>query len=219
MPIAESPRTRRLPRRGCAIAAAALAAVALTGCSGGATSQEQRSDTYSGDITTVVLRFDDSGAKQIGYTTAALDARVVGTDRDDIRVHRRLEYSDGDKPDEIIDRAGDTMTITARCPDRFVVGRPTCVARYEIEVPYGSVVRASSRFGDLTVTDTRAEVELRSHYGDVAMVAAAGEDTRYAVDAVSTTGHTAVGIPTDPAGIPVRLRTEDGSATATTEHR
>lgn len=219
MPIAESPRTVRPARWGCGIAAAALAAVALTACASSDTSQEQRSDTYSGDITTVVLEFDDSGAKQIGYTTAAIDARVVGADRADIQVRRTLEYSDGDKPEEVVDRDADTVTITARCPDRFVVGQPTCVAHYEIEVPYGSVVRGSSRFGDLTVTDTRGQVELRSHYGDVAMVAAAGADTRYAVDAVSTTGHSTVDVPTDAAGIPVRLRTEDGNATATTEHR
>src|SRR5690606_6090900 len=189
MPVAESPRRTRLLRGGVATAAV-VTAVSLTGCATGTAKQEQREDIYPGAAPTLVLHFDDSGAKQIGYTTAALEARVVGADRADIRVRRTLEYTDGDKPEETVDHSPEALTITTRCPDRLAVGRPTCVARYEIEVPYGSIVRASSRFGDLTVIGTRAEVELRSHYGDVTLLAAPGEDTRYAVDAVSATGHT-----------------------------
>ncbi|MGO4203120.1 hypothetical protein AB4Z09_15500 [Rhodococcus sp. TAF43] len=220
MSVAESvtPRTRGLRwcRRGSGVAAMTLAAVTLTACTSGTTSQESRSDTYAGDIATVVLQFDDSGAKQIGFTTAALNAHIVGADRHDIQVRRTFEYTDGDKPEETIEQEWGGLTITTRCPDRFAVGHPTCIAHYEIEVPYGSVVRADTRSGDLTVTDTRAEVDLRSHSGDVGMVVAPGDGTRYAVEAVSADGHTTVDVLLDPAGVPVRLTTEDGAATATT---
>ncbi|NKT14548.1 hypothetical protein GS495_15705 [Rhodococcus hoagii] len=167
MPVVETaPRKFRLP---VSVAALALSSVALAGCTADSTSHEQRNDSYSG-ATAVTLDFDDAGAKQFGVTTAALSAQVIGSDRDDIEIRRSFEFTDGDKPDERIDSNGSGLTISASCPDRFAVGRPTCVALYEIAVPYGTVVRGSSQFGDLTVTDTRAPVDLNSRYGDVTLV-------------------------------------------------
>jgi hypothetical protein len=196
--------------------AIALTSVTLTGCTGASTSLEHRSDTYTGELSTLVLDFDDSGAKQIGVTTASLSAQIVGADRDDIEVRRTLEFTDGDKPAEVIDHDTTGLAITGRCPDRWAVGNPTCVARYEIAVPFGTVVQANSKFGDLTVTDTRAAVDLNSRYGDVTLVAGPGS---YAVDAVSATGANTIEVRQDPAGIPVRLRSDDGSVIATADTR
>ncbi|MET3642871.1 hypothetical protein ABIC73_004474 [Prescottella equi] len=213
MPVVETaPRKFRLS---VSVAALALSSVALAGCTADSTSHEQRNDSYSG-TTAVTLDFDDVGAKQLGVTTAALSARVIGSDRDDIEVRRSFEFTDGDKPDERIDTNGSGLTISASCPDRFAVGRPTCVALYEIAVPYGTVVRGSSQFGDLTVTDTRAPVDLNSRYGDVTLVTGPGG---YAVDAVSGTGPSTIEVPQDRAGIPVRLRSGDGAVSATTDPR
>ncbi|WP_068163072.1 hypothetical protein [Rhodococcus phenolicus] len=213
MPVVETaPRKFHLS---VGVAALALSSVALAGCTADSTSREQRSDSYSG-ATSVTLDFDDAGAKQFGVTIAALSAQVIGSDRDDIEIRRTFEFTDGDKPDERIDTDGSGLMISASCPDRFAVGNPTCVARYEIAVPYGTVVQGNSKFGDLTVTDTRAAVDLNSRYGDVTLVAGPGG---YAVDAVSGTGTSTVEVPQDPAGIPVRLRSGDGAVSATTDPR
>lgn len=211
MPVAENLTGKSLLSAG--VAALALSTLALTGCTAGSASQEQRSDTYGGAFTTVTLDLDDAGAKQLGVTTASLSALVIGSDRDDIEIRRTLEFTDGDKPEESIDTDASGPTISTRCPDRFAVGSPTCVARYEIAVPYGTVIHGNSKFGDLTVRDTRAAVDLNSRYGDVALVVGSGS---YAVDAVSATGSSTVEVPQDPAGIPVRLRSGDGSVSATT---
>lgn len=197
------------------VAALALSPAALAGCTPDATSHEQRNDSYRG-ATSITLDFDDAGAKQFGVTTAALSAEVIGSDRDDIEVRRSFEFTDGDKPDERIDTAGSGLMISASCPDRFAVGSPTCVARYEIAVPYGTVVQGNSKFGDLTVTDTRAPVDLNSRYGDVTLVTGPGA---YTVDAVSATGTSTIEVSQDPAGIPVRLRSGDGAVSATTAPR
>ncbi|NLU63913.1 hypothetical protein HCA61_16790 [Rhodococcus sp. HNM0563] len=212
MPVVEN--LARKPLLSAGIAALTLSTLALTGCTAGSTSQEQRTDTYNGTITSVTLDLDDAGAKQLGVTTASLSAQVIGSDRDDIEVRRALEFTDGDKPDETIDTDSSGLTISARCPDRFAVGSPTCVARYEISVPYGTVIQGNSKFGDLTVTDTRAAVDLNSRYGDVALVVGPGS---YAVDAVSAAGPATVEIPQDPSGIPIRMRSGDGAVTATTQ--
>ncbi|HET8993689.1 MAG TPA: hypothetical protein VFN32_07805 [Rhodococcus sp. (in: high G+C Gram-positive bacteria)] len=211
MPVVEILPRKSLLSAG--VAALTLSTLVLTGCTAGSTSQEQRSDNYSGAITSVTLDLDDAGAKQLGVTTASLSAQVIGADRDDIEIRRTLEFTDGDKPEESIDTDASGLTISARCPDRFAVGSPTCVARYEISVPYGTVVQGNSKFGGLTVTDTRAAVDLNSRYGDVALVVGPGS---YSVDAVSATGASTVEVPQDPAGIPVRLRSGDGSVSATT---
>ncbi|MGW6695319.1 hypothetical protein ACWF62_16260 [Rhodococcus sp. NPDC054953] len=197
------------------VAALALSSVAVAGCTSDSTSHEQRNDSYSG-AASVTLDFDDAGAKQFGVTTAALSAQVIGSDRDDIEIRRTFEFTDGDKPVERIDTDGSGLMISASCPDRFAVGSPTCVARYEIAVPYGTVVRGNSKFGDLTVTDTRGALDLNSRYGDVTLVAGPGG---YAVDAVSATGTSTIEVPQDPAGIPVRLRSGDGAVSATTDPR
>ncbi|NKR80585.1 hypothetical protein GS491_26030 [Rhodococcus hoagii] len=95
MPVVETaPRKFRLS---VSVAALALSSVALAGCTADSTSHEQRNDSYSG-TTAVTLDFDDVGAKQLGVTTAALSARVIGSDRDDIEVRRSFEFTDGDKP-------------------------------------------------------------------------------------------------------------------------
>ncbi|MGN5237917.1 hypothetical protein [Rhodococcus sp. SJ-3] len=212
MPVVENLTRKSFLPAG--VAALTLSALVLAGCTAGSTSQEQLSDSYSGAIASVTLELDDAGAKQLGVTTASLSAQVIGSDRDDIEVRRTLEFTDGDKPDETIDTDSSGLTISARCPDRFAVGSPTCVARYEIVVPYGTVVHGSSKFGDLAVTDTRAAVALESRYGDVMLAAGPGS---YAVDAVSATGPTTVEIPQDPSGIPIRMRSGDGAVTATTQ--
>lgn len=217
MPAVEpcpAPAIRMRGRRGLlgVLAAALAAAVALAGCATDATTGPPRSDTYSGEIATVVLDFDDQGAKQIGSTSAAFTARIVGADRDGVQVDRTMEFTDGDEPEERIDQNGDTLTITAKCPDRFAIGTPTCHAAYAIEVPYGTTVRAASHNGSLTVEDTRGETELRSHDGDLTVTVAPG-GTTYAVEASSQDGETTVEVPEAPDGIPILVASDNGDAT------
>jgi hypothetical protein len=198
-------------RRFLALMAAALTVTALTGCriATSTAADPPRSDTYRGDIATVVLDLDDVGAMQIGSTSAAIKVRVTGTDRDEVQVDRTMEYTDGDRPDERIEQTGDTLTITASCPDDLVVGTPTCHAGYEIEVPYGTTVRAVTHEGDLTIEDTRGEVEARSQGGDIIVTIAPG-GAGYAVTASSQDGEATVDVPQDPGGVPIRAASDSG---------
>jgi hypothetical protein len=197
-----------------ALAAAGLATLTLTGCriATSTTADPPRSDTYRGDIAAVVLDVDDVGTMQIGSTSAAISVRITGADRDEVQVDRTMEYTDGDRPEERIEQAGDTLTITANCPDDFAIGTPTCHATYEIQVPYGTRVRAGSHSGDLTTQDTRGEVEMRSHEGDVTVTVAPG-GTGYAVTATSQDGEAAVDVPQDPGGVPIRVASDRGDVT------
>jgi hypothetical protein len=196
-----------------ALTTAALAALALTGCriATSTTADPPRSDTYRGDIATVVLDVDDIGAWQIGSTSAAMSVRITGADREGVQVDRTMEYTDGDRPEERIEQAGDTLTIIASCPDDLAVGTPTCHATYEIQVPYGTTVRAENNTGDLTADDTRGGVDLRSSDGDIAVTVAPG--TGYAVTAGSQDGEATVDVPQDPGGVPIRATSEDGDVT------
>jgi hypothetical protein len=200
-------------RRFLALTTAALAALALTGCriATSTTADPPRSDTYRGDIATVVLDVDDIGAWQIGSTSAAMSVRITGADREGVQVDRTMEYTDGDRPEERIEQAGDTLTITASCPDDLAVGTPTCHTTYEIQVPYGTTVRAENNSGDLTADDTRGGVDLRSSDGDIAVTVAPG--TGYAVTAGSQDGKATVDVPQDPGGVPIRATSEDGDVT------
>ena len=204
------PARRRRTRGWLTLGTAALSAVALTGCTlaTSATTDPPRTDTYPG-VATVVLDVDDLGAKQIGSTSAAVHAHVTGGDRDEVQVDRTMEYTEGDRPEEHIEQAGDTLTITTTCPERWAVGAPTCHAAYAIRVPYGTTVRAANHHGDLTAEDTRGEVELRSRDGDITVTVPAGE-TGYAVTATSQEGEATVDVPQDRGGVPIRIASATG---------
>jgi hypothetical protein len=200
-----------------ALAAAALTAVAFTGALTGcrvattATGEPPRTDTYRG-VGTVVLDLADTGAWQVGNTSAAITTRVMGADRHDIEVRRTVEYTDGDRPEEHIEQSGDTLTVAAMCPDDLVVGTPTCHATYEIALPYGTTVRAGSDNGDLTAEDTRGGLELKSGDGDVTVIVAPG-GRGYAVTAKSQDGRSRVDVPQDPAGLPISAVSDEGNVT------
>jgi hypothetical protein len=200
-------------RRLMVLLAGALTALALTGCwiATSSATDPPRSDTYRG-IATVVLDLDDVGAMQIGSTSAAITVRVAGTDRDDVQVDRTMQYTDGDRPVERIEQTGDILTITASCPDDVVVGTPTCHAGYEIQVPYGTRVRAVTHEGDLTFENTRGEVEARSHEGDIIVTVPPG-GAGYAVTAGSQDGKATVDVPQDPGGVPIRAASDSGDVT------
>jgi hypothetical protein len=197
----------------CRFLALATVALALTGCriATSTTADPPRSDTYRGDIATVALDVDDVGAWQIGSTSAAVSVRITGADRDGVQVVRTMEYTDGDRPEERIEQAGNTLTIAASCPDDVAVGTPTCHANYEIQVPYGTTVRVENDSGDLTADDTRGAVDLRSGDGDIAVTVAPG--TGYAVTAGSQDGEATVDVPQDPGGVPIRATSENGDVT------
>jgi hypothetical protein len=204
--------TRTLALAATALITALTAAVVLTGCrvATGVTADPPRTDTYRGEIATVVLDIVDEGARQVGSTSAAVTARVTGADRHDVEVRRTLEYTDGDRPDERIEQSGDTLTIGATCPEDWVVGTPTCRGTYEIQVPYGTRIRGGSHNGDLTVEDTRGGLELRSGSGDITVTVGPGG---YAVTAKSRDGKARVDVPQDPAGLAISAVSGEGNVT------
>jgi hypothetical protein len=184
---------------------------ALTGCSTGGTTQDQRSDTYRGHIATVVVELDDRGGSQIGTTSAAVGIRIAGADREGVQMDRTLEHTDGDEPEETVDQRGDTLTLTVKCPDGFTIGTAVCRASYEIQVPYGTAVAAKSDNGSLTVEDTRGRTDLHSSDGDVTVVAPGG--FRYSVKASSPNGTTKVDVPQHVDGVQIRAVSDNGDVT------
>lgn len=195
-----------------------LGLLLAAGCTSGETTTAHHSDTHAPGVTALDLDVDDSGASQVGWTTAAINITVTATDRDRVAVNRQFEHTEDDEPTESFDRDGGTLTATIECPSHFAVGRPTCTADYEIEVPRGTSVRATTMNGDVSVSGTGAGTDLRSDDGNLDVVVP-DDGSRYAVDAATGDGKRTVDVPEATKGTEVTLRSRDGDVSVTEEPR
>lgn len=222
MPVDDLPTPRpsgiRRARTLTTLTLSGLGLLLAAGCTSGDTTTEHQSDTHGPGVTALELDVDDSGASQVGWTTAAINITVTTSDRDRVAVNRQFEHTEEDRPSESFDRDGGTLTATIECPSRFAVGRPTCTAEYEIEVPRGTSVRATTVNGDVSISGTGAETELHSDDGnlDVAVPADGGG---YVVDAATGDGKRIVDVPEATTGTKVTLRSRDGDVSVTEESR
>ena len=207
-------------RRSRALATTTLSGLLLlaAGCTSGETTTENHSDVHGPGITTLDLDVDDRGARQVGWTTSAVDITVTTTDADRVTVNRRFEHTEDDRPKESFEEKGSTLSATVECPGDFSVGRPTCTADYEIEVPRGTVVRASTVNGDVHVRGTGAPAELRSEDGDLAVVVP-GDGGPYAVDAATDDGSRTVDVPEGAKGADLTVRSRNGDVSVTSDAR
>jgi hypothetical protein len=134
-----------------ALACAALAALggcgALKQVGAGAHYGAPHAFTITGHVTTVVI---DGGASSIS---------VTGSDRSSILVSQQTSYS---KTPPATSRrvAGGTLTLSYSCTAQFV-----CGVEYDVQVPRGVAVRASTRAGAITLTSLGGDVNAQTNAG------------------------------------------------------
>jgi hypothetical protein len=137
-----------------AVAALACAVVPVLGGCGalkqigaGAHNGAPQTFTINGHVTTVVI---DGGASSI---------TVTGSDRGSILVTQHPSYS---KTPPTTSRrvAGTTLTLSYSCKSELV-----CSVEYDVAVPRGVAVRASTREGAITLTSLRGYVSAQTDAG------------------------------------------------------
>ncbi len=127
--------------------------VALPAADAGAQRRSSR-DSDSGAPLDTTFAFDKSGSITVNGGNG--DIVVTGWSRDEVHVHVE---SDGDNVrfNGSPSRTSLVVSSTNRGGD----------ARFEISVPYGVRVLATTRSGDISVRGTRGQVETRTQNGDV----------------------------------------------------
>jgi hypothetical protein len=106
-----------------------------------------RTFTITGHVTALVI---DGGASSI---------TVTGSDRGTILVSQLASYS---KTAPATSRrvVGDTLTLSYSCGGQLV-----CGVQYDVQVPRGVAVRASSRTGSVTLTSLAGDVDAQTDAG------------------------------------------------------
>ncbi|SEG79789.1 Putative adhesin [Nonomuraea solani] len=140
-----------------------LAAV-LTGCGFGPTDEETKA--YDVNDKVAALRVEtDSG-----------NIEVVESERQGIRVTERLMWRKN-KPETSHQVQGDTLALTFRCPNTWGLGAAgtTCDVSYEVEVPKGLRVNATSDSGTLTLRNLSGDLEAQSDSGEIEAAGLAGK--------------------------------------------
>jgi DUF4097 and DUF4098 domain-containing protein YvlB len=134
-----------------ALAGAVLAAIGGCGelkqIGAGAHNGPPRTFTITGHVTTVII---DGGSSSI---------TVTGSDRGTILVSQQASYS---KTAPATSRrvADGTLTLSYSCGGQLV-----CSVQYDVQVPRGVAVRASSRTGSITLTSLTGDVTAQTDAG------------------------------------------------------
>jgi len=174
---------------------ALMIVVALATASDAVAQQSRRSyrSDYSSRIDTT-FTFDRDGA--VTLTTRSGDIVVNGWSRDQIHIRATSD-------DENLRLSASSSRVNLE-----VAGRGDD-SRFEITVPYGVRVTATSQSGDIGIRGTRGQVEVRSNGGDVDV-----EDVTTRLDVTSLNGDiTARGITGD-----IAVSTVSGGARLTDVH-
>lgn len=131
----------------CAVLPALGGCGALKQVGAGAHNGAAQNYTITGHVTTVVI---DGGASSIS---------VTGSDRGTILVSQQASYS---KTPPATSRrvAGDTLTLSYSCRAQLV-----CSVEYDVHVPRGVAVRASTRAGAITLTSLGGDVSAQTDAG------------------------------------------------------
>ncbi|MDP9847912.1 DUF4097 family beta strand repeat-containing protein [Streptosporangium lutulentum] len=139
--------------RSLGVVAGAVALVALlTGCGLAGPSEE---DTASYDVT------DKVNAIQIEADSGGIE--VTESDRQDIHVIERLSWRKN-KPVASHETQGDTLVLKFTCPGSWI-GGTNCEVGYQVEIPRGLSVKATSDSGEVTLRDLSGDVDVTSDSG------------------------------------------------------
>ncbi len=136
-------------RRRIALAAAGLCLVGLVARR--AAAQRNNFDTGSRSRIDTTFAFDKNGT--VNLTSTQGDIVVTGTSGGQARVHATSD--------------GNNLRFDASSTQLSLSMRGNSDSRFELSVPYGVRVIAHSRSGDVQITATRGEVEVRTQNGDI----------------------------------------------------
>lgn len=139
---------------------------ATAGVGVAASTSEERSDAYAGDVT--MLRVDNGAGRVV----------VQAADVDQVQVRRTAEWR-LQEPTEEITVDGGELVVTSRCGDTngWMWLFTSCKIDYDIQVPRGLAVDARSGTGRLKVTGTQGPVSVDSGAGRVEITGAQGRVT------------------------------------------
>lgn len=144
-------------KRAAVIAGLLGLAVVLTGCGVGA---DTETDTVSYEVN------DQVAALRVAGDTGNVE--VVESQRQGIKVTEVLTWRKS-KPKTSHDVQGDTLDLKFECPSSFGLGAiaTTCDVSYQVEVPKGLRVKASTDSGNLTVRGLSGELDARTDSGEI----------------------------------------------------
>ncbi|MEV0386300.1 DUF4097 family beta strand repeat-containing protein [Nonomuraea sp. NPDC050643] len=140
-------------------------AVALTGCGVGG---PEESDTVSYDVG------DKVAALRVEADAGTIE--VVESQRQGIHVTERLTWRKN-KPETSHQVQGDTLALTFKCPTTWGFGAvsTSCDVSYQVEVPKGLRVKATSDSGTLTLKDLSGELDAQTDSGTIEAGGLAGK--------------------------------------------
>ncbi|WP_131740030.1 hypothetical protein [Actinomadura roseirufa] len=128
-------------------AAAAITTVAGCGLSFGATTDhENRAYRVADPITRLRLR------------GPAANVEITGADVRKVTVKERLDFTEHRRPLSQHGVSGGELSLSYRCPDRFIVGTRSCGVSYRIQVPRGTAVDVATRAGTVRISGLTAAV-------------------------------------------------------------
>lgn len=148
-------------RRSAALAVAALALV-TTGAAGcedltaGPTQTREQDQTYQHSVS------------QIEFAVASGKVSLVPGPDGAVVVHRRLKW---DKAEPVVSEAwnGDTLRVTATCPDG-----ESCSVDFTVQVPASVAVQLNDNVGDISLRDLTGPVNVTLGTGDVDLTGLSG---------------------------------------------
>lgn len=164
-------------------------AALLAGCGSGAEQQTETGTHTAGPVARVEVEAD----------AGSVDLRR-GPDGSS-QVQRTLRWSGDEKPEYSQQTVGDTLRITARCPD----GADRCRTDLVVTVPAAASSRVSVTTGDVTVAALTGRQELEATTG---LVRGSGLGAA-PVSARTTTGQVSLGFTAAPESVEAEATTGD----------
>ncbi|MEU0564684.1 DUF4097 family beta strand repeat-containing protein [Nonomuraea sp. NPDC005983] len=125
----------------------------LTGCGLGGTLKQDKASYDVADKVAGLQVEADSGTVE-----------VVGSDRQGIHVTESLSWR-GERPAASHDVQGDTLTLKFTCPPSLAGSN--CEVSYQVEVPRGLRVKATTDSGKVTLKTLSGDVEAQSDSGAI----------------------------------------------------
>jgi len=143
----------RLFRSTPSIVAAVVAALFVSALTRDAGAQQRRRTGYAARVDTT-FAFDKTGS--VTVTSNSGDIVITGWSRDQVHV-RAMSEDDNIRMD----------VSSSRMNLEIGSGRRSGETRFEVSVPFGVRVTASTRSGDISVRGTHGQVEVRAQNGDI----------------------------------------------------
>lgn len=159
-----------------------------------------------------------AAAPTIVVTVETGDVRIVGTDRDDVRLTTKEKRSAWGGGHVEVSGDGARLRLGDRCDKVPVVDAP-CSVSYVLEVPRDTAVRMAAGTGDLHAENLHASADLRSGTGDLHVVGVTGRlrlradtgDVHVEAPSPEISVRTGTGDVDVEAGNPTTIATESGT--------